>query len=58
MLVTNDKLDAEPGYHNRSPLLQLIVLSSEATVVVEGVEMMALVDTGSKVSTFNRRVSA
>ena len=42
---------AEPGYYNPSPLVQLTGHANETTVVVEGVEMMALVDTGPQIST-------
>ena len=38
-----DKSVAEPGYHNPSALVQLIDHVNEATTVVEGVEMLALV---------------
>ena len=51
MPVTNDKPAEEPGYHNTSSLVWLIGYYNQATVVVKGVEMMALVDTGSQVST-------
>ena len=51
MLVTTDKLAAEPGYHNHSSLVWLYCHSNEATVVVERVKMMMLVDTGSQVTT-------
>ena len=44
-------LAAEPGYHNPTPMVHLIGLANEAMVVVEGVEMMALVDTGSQIPT-------
>ena len=50
-LVSTDKLVTEPGYHKPSPLVWLIGCANEAKVVLEGVETMALVDTGSKVST-------
>ena len=49
-LVSTNKLVAEPGYHNPSPLIQLIGCANEVTVVVEGMEMMTLVDTGSQIS--------
>ena len=55
MAETNDKLAAKPGYHNPSPLVKLTGHSNETTVVVEGVDMIALVDTGSKVSTLTER---
>ena len=41
---------AEPGFHNPSPMVWIIVHTNEAVVVVEGVEMVALVDTRSKIS--------
>ena len=37
MPVTSDKVAVEPGYHNPSPLIWLIGLSHETTVVVEWV---------------------
>ena len=49
MPVSIDKLLAEPSYHNCSPLVQLISHANEAMVVVEGMEKMAVVDTGSQV---------
>ena len=49
--MRTDILAAEPGYHSPSPLVQLIACTNEATVVVEGLEMMALVNIGSQVST-------
>ena len=51
MPVTNDKLAEEVGCHNPSPLEWLIGHSNETSVVVEGIEMTALVVTGSQVST-------
>ena len=36
MLVHTDKLAAEPGYHNHSPLVWLLGCSNEAMVMVEG----------------------
>ena len=50
-LVSTDKPVAEPEHHNPSLLVQLLNCAYEATGVVEGVGTMALVDTGSKVST-------
>ena len=56
-LVSTDIPVAEPGYHNPSPLVWLLGHANEAMVMVEGVEIMAMVDTRSQVSTlFNRRV--
>ena len=51
MPITTDMLAAQPVYHNPSPLVWLIGSANVAAVVVEGVEMMALVDTGSQIST-------
>ena len=51
ILVNMDKLVAEPGYHNPSPLVWLIGCASEAMVLEEGLEMTALVDARSQVST-------
>ena len=53
---STDKPVAEPEYHNLGLLLWLLGCASEAMVVVAGVEMMALVDIKSQVSTLNRRV--
>ena len=50
MSMSTNKLMAEPGYHNPDPLVWLLCHANEAMVVVEGVEMMALVDTGSQIS--------
>ena len=50
-LVSMDKLVAEPEYHNPSPLAWLLGHANEATVVVEEVEKMAVVDTRFQVST-------
>ena len=44
--VCTSKLAAESRYHNPAPLIWLLDHANEARVVVEGVEMMALVDTG------------
>ena len=49
MLVSTNKPVAESGYHNADPLVQLLGYANEAMVVVEGVEMMAQVDTGSQI---------
>ena len=46
--VNTNKLTAESGYHNPDPLVWLLGHANEAKVVVEGVEMMALVDTGTQ----------
>ena len=51
---TNKPL-AEPGYHNSDPLVWLLGCANEAMVVVEGVEMMALVDTGFQTSALTER---
>ena len=50
MLVSINKLVVEPGYQNPNPLAWLLVNANEAMGVVEGVKMMALVDTGSQFS--------
>ena len=44
-------MTSEPGYIILGPLMQLIGFYNEATVVVDGVQTMAIVDTGSQVST-------
>ena len=56
MSVSMNKLMAEPGYHNPTPLVCLIGHANEATVVVKGVEMTALVDTGSQISALTKGV--
>ena len=43
-------------YHNPDPLVWLISHSNEDTVVVEGVEMMALVDNGSQIFALTEEV--
>ena len=50
-MLTTDKVATVPGYHNPSPFLWLNGGSNEAMVVVDGVELMILADTGSQVST-------
>ena len=50
MLVNTGKLAAESRYHNPDPLICLLGHANETKVVVEEVEMMALVDTGSQIS--------
>ena len=50
--VNTGKLAAESGYHNPDPLVCLLGHANETKVVVEGVEMMALVYTGSQISAF------
>ena len=50
MLVGTNKLAAESVYHNPDSLLWLLGHANEAMVVVEGVEMMALVDAGPQIS--------
>ena len=49
MLVSTNKLVVESGYHNLDPLVWLLGCANETMVVVEGVEMMVLVDTGSQI---------
>ena len=50
MMVNISKLVAESGYHNPHLLVQLLGCANEFRVVVEEVEMTALVDTGSQMS--------
>ena len=50
MLVSVNTLAAEPGYNSPSSMVWLFGYANEAMVVVEGVETMALVDTGSQIS--------
>ena len=50
MSVSANTLAAEPGYYNHDPMVWLIDCTNEAAVVVKGVEMMPLVDTGSQIS--------
>ena len=49
MPVNTSKLAAESGCHNPGPLVWLISHAKETTIVVEGVELMALVETGSQI---------
>ena len=48
MSEANDKLIAEPDYYNPSALVWLIGHSIEATLVVDAVDMVVLVDTRSQ----------
>ena len=48
--VNTSKLAAESGYHNADPSVCLLGCANDTKVVVEGVEMMALVETGSQIS--------
>ena len=45
---------AEPRYHNPSSMVWLIGHANQAVVVVDGVEMMALVETGSQISVLTK----
>ena len=47
--VITDKPAAESVCHNPDPLVRLIGCLNEATIIVEGVEMTALVDTRAQV---------
>ena len=47
--VGTNKLAAESGYHNPDPLVWLLCHANEAMVVVDRVEMTALVDIGSQI---------
>ena len=38
-------------YHNLDPLLRLIGLANEATIIVEGQRFLALIDSGAQLST-------
>ena len=49
------KLTAEPVYHNPDPLIWPLGCANEAVIVIEGVEMIALVDAGSQISTITER---
>ena len=44
---SSNKLAAESGYQNPDPLVWLLGHANEAMIVVEGVEILTLVDTGS-----------
>ena len=48
--VNTGKLTAESGYQNPAPLVHLLGHPNETKIVVEGVEMKALVDTVSQIS--------
>ena len=50
MLVNTGKMVTEFGYHSPDPLVHLLGYANETRVVVEEVEMMALVDTGFQIS--------
>ena len=47
--VNTNKLAAESGYHNPDALVWLLGHANEVMVVVEGVEMMGLVNNGSQI---------
>ena len=40
-------------YHNLDPLLRLIDLANEATIIVEGQQFLALIDSGAQLSTMS-----
>ena len=40
-------------YHNPDPLLQLIGLANEATILIEGQQFLALIDSGAQLSTMS-----
>ena len=40
-------------YHNLDPLLRLIGLANEATIIVEGQQFLALIDSGAQLSTMS-----
>ena len=40
-------------YHNPDPLLRLIGLANEATIIVEGQRFQALIDSGAQLSTMS-----
>ena len=50
MLGNTSKLVTESGYHSCDSLVHLLGHANETRVVVEGVEITALVDTGSQIS--------
>ena len=41
-------------YHNPDPLLRLIGLANEATIIVEGQQILALIDSGVQLSTMSK----
>ena len=54
MLVNTGKLVTESGNHSPEPLVCLLGCADETRVVIEGVEMTALVDTGSQISALTK----
>ena len=40
-------------YHNPDPLLRLIGLANEATILIEGQQLVALIDSGAQLSTMS-----
>ena len=54
MLVNTGKLVTEYGNHSPEPLMHLLGCANETGVVIEGVEMTALVDTGSQISALTK----
>ena len=55
MAVSTNKLVAEPRYHSPDSLVWLLGNANEVMVVVEEVETIVLVDTGSHISTLTER---
>ena len=55
MPANTGKLAAESGYHSPDPLVFLLEHANETKVVVEGMEMMALVDVWSQISALTER---
>ena len=54
MLVNSSKLVTETGYYSPGPLVHLLGHANETKFVVEGVEMMALVDIASQISALTK----
>ena len=44
-------------YHNPDPLLRLIGLANETTIIVEGQKFLALIDSGAQLSTMSRSLA-
>ena len=54
MPVITGKLATESRYHSPDPLVHLLGCANGSRVVVEGVEIIVLVDTGSQISALTK----
>ena len=54
MPVNTGKLEKESGYHSPGPLVHILGCANETRVVIEGVQMTTLMDTGSQISVLTK----